>query len=94
MKHILTDDESRSIITGYKIGKEFEHVFNLLAINQDNIGIYVTTDRFGEAKIAITYSGKSWELNVIKEDRFLSLDDFSSCFVGPLIKQIIRETDL
>ena len=45
-------------------------------------------------KIAITYSGKSWELNVIKEDRFLSLDDFSSCFVGPLIKQIIRETDL
>jgi hypothetical protein len=94
MKHILTDDESRSIITGYKIGKEFEHIFNLLGIEHDNIGIYVTTDRFGEAKIAITYSGKSWELNVIKEDRFLSLDDFSSCFVGPLIKQIIRETDL
>jgi hypothetical protein len=94
MKHILTDDESRSIITGYKIGKEFEHVFNLLGIEHNNIGIYVTTERTGDAKIAITYSGKSWELNVIKEDRFLSIDDFSSCFVGPLIKQIIRETDL
>ena len=94
MKHILTDDESRSIITGYKIGKEFEHIFNLLGINHENIGIYVTTERTGDAKIAITYCGKSWELNLIKEDRFLSLDDFSSYFVGPLIKQIIRETDL
>ena len=94
MKHMLTEDESRSIITGYKIGKEFEHVFDLLGIEHNNIGIYVTTERTGDAKIAITYSGKSWELNVIKEDRFLSLDDFSSCFVGPLIKQIIRETDL
>jgi hypothetical protein len=91
---MLTEDESRSIITGYKIGKEFEHVFDLLGIEHNNIGIYVTTERTGDAKIAITYSGKSWELNVIKEDRFLSLDDFSSCFVGPLIKQIIRETDL
>ncbi len=94
MKHILTDDESMSIITGYKIGKEFEHIFYLLGIEQDNIGIYVTTDKFGEAKVAITYNGKSWELNLIKEDRFLSLDDFSFCFAGPLIKQIIRETDL
>jgi len=94
MKHILTDDESRSIITGYKIEKEFEHVFNLLGIEHNNIGISITTERTGDAKIAITYNEKSWELNVIKEDRFLNLDDFSSCFVGPLIKQIIRETDL
>jgi hypothetical protein len=90
----LTEMESKTIISAYVIGKEFEWVCNLLGLNTDEMDVHVHASKNGDASLKVIYKTHSWERHFIKEDRFLSLEDFSKYAIGPLIKQIIKETDI